>query len=311
MQLHKDITKLPSFQKAVITIGSFDGVHLGHQTILKQLVDTAKNIGGSSIVITFFPHPKIFLGTHPTTPIKLLNTIEEKAVLLEKYGIDHLVLVPFNAEFAAMEAENYISDFLVRRFNPNTIIIGHDHRFGKERTGDFELMKKCSSKYGFDVIEIPEYILSDIAISSTSIREKINQGDLPEANSLLGYEYSLTGIITKGNQIGRTIGFPTANLSVLDNLKLIPCDGVYAVNVSLCGNENLKGMMNIGIRPTLDGKERSIEIHLFDFNKEIYNEALTVRIIQKIRDEKKFANLIELQDQLNSDQTTCLQILNS
>ena len=181
----------------------------------------------------------------------------------------------------------------------------------KERTGDFELMKKCSSIYGFEVIEIPEYVLSNIAISSTSIREKINQGELPAANRLLGYEYSLTGIITKGNQIGRTIGFPTANLSVLDNLKLITCNGVYAVNVSLSGNENLKGMMNIGTRPTLDGKERSIEIHLFDFDKEIYDEAMTVRIIQKIRDEKKFANLIELQEQLKSDQTSCLQILNS
>jgi riboflavin kinase/FMN adenylyltransferase len=172
-------------------------------------------------------------------------------------------------------------------------------------------MKKCSFKYGFEVIEIPEYVLSDIAISSTTIREKINQGELPTANNLLGYEYALTGTITKGNQIGRTIGFPTANLSLFDDLKLIPCNGVYAVYVSLMGNENLGGMMNIGTRPTFDGKDRTIEVHLFDFDKEIYDETLTVRIIQKIRDEKKFSGLMELKEQLQLDQVDCIQLLKS
>ena len=310
MQLHKDISKLPTFINAVLTIGSFDGVHLGHQTILSQLVGDAKAIGGSSIVISFFPHPKMFLGTDHTKPIQLLNTIAEKAELMEKSGVDHLVIVPFTADFASMDPEDYISNFLVRYFHPNTIIIGHDHRFGKNRSGGFELMKSCGDKYGFQVMEIPEYILNDITINSTSIRRKLESGDITEANQLLGYCYSLTGTIIKGNQIGRTIGFPTANLSVKDDWKLIPCNGVYAVKVLINENEHFQGMMNIGIRPTFEGKERNIEVHVFDFDKEIYQEKMTVYLIQKIRDEIKFANINELQEQINTDKSTCLQLFN-
>jgi riboflavin kinase/FMN adenylyltransferase len=310
MQLHKDITKLPSLTKAVLTIGSFDGVHLGHNTILHQLTEAAKAIDGTSVVISFFPHPKLFLGQNNDKPIALLNTIDEKVTLMEKSGVDHLVLVPFTAEFASMEAEAYISDFLVKFFHPHIVIIGHDHRFGKNRSGDFNLMKSCGIKYGFQVLEIPEYVINNIGISSTTIRNKLKSGDVTEANELLGYQYSFTGTVIKGNQMGRTIGFPTANLSIEDDWKLIPCNGVYAVSGLLKEKESFKGMMNIGNRPTFDGKERNIEVHIFEFDKEIYNEKLTVNIVQKIRDEIKFTNINELQAQLKTDQSTCLQLLN-
>ncbi len=310
MQLHKDITKLPSLTKAVLTIGSFDGVHLGHKTILQQLTEAAKAIDGTSVVISFFPHPKLFLGQNNDKPIALLNTIDEKATLMEKSGVDHLVLVPFTAEFASMEAEAYISDFLVKFFHPHIVIIGHDHRFGKNRSGDFNLMKSCGIKYGFQVLEIPECVINNIGISSTTIRNKLKSGDVTEANELLGYQYSFTGTVIKGNQIGRTIGFPTANLSIEDDWKLIPCNGVYAVSGLLKEKESFKGMMNIGNRPTFDGKERNIEVHIFEFDKEIYKEKLTINIVQKIRDEIKFTNINELQAQLKTDQSTCLQLLN-
>jgi riboflavin kinase/FMN adenylyltransferase len=310
MQLHKDITKLPSLTKAVLTIGSFDGVHLGHKTILQQLTEAAKAIDGTSVVISFFPHPKLFLGQNNDKPIALLNTIDEKATLMEKSGVDHLVLVPFTAEFASMEAEAYISDFLVKFFHPHIVIIGHDHRFGKNRSGDFNLMKSCGIKYGFQVLEIPEYVINNIGISSTTIRNKLKSGDVTEANELLGYQYSFTGTVIKGNQIGRTIGFPTANLSIEDDWKLIPCNGVYAVSGLLKEKESFKGMMNIGNRPTFDGKERNIEVHIFEFHKEIYKEKLTIDIVKKIRDEIKFTNIDELQAQLNTDKSTCLQLLN-
>jgi riboflavin kinase/FMN adenylyltransferase len=308
MQLHKDITNLPSFTKAVLTIGSFDGVHLGHKTILQQLTEAAKAIEGTSVVISFFPHPKLFLGQNNDKPIALLNTISEKAALMEKSGVDHLVLVPFTADFASMEAEAYISDFLVRFFHPHTVIIGHDHRFGKNRSGDFQLMKSCGNKYGFQVLEIPEYVINNIGISSTTIRKKLNSGDIAEANELLGYQYSFTGTVIKGNQMGRTIGFPTANLLIEDDWKLIPCNGVYAVSGLIKGKERFLGMMNIGTRPTFDGKERSIEVHIFEFDKEIYQEEMTVNIVHKIRDEIKFTNINELQAQLNTDKSTCLQL---
>lgn len=309
MQLHKDISNLPSFNKAVLTIGSFDGVHLGHQTILQQLTGAAKAIGGTSVVISFFPHPKLFLEQNHEKPITLLNTIAEKAELMEQSGVDHLVLVPFTADFAAMEAEAYISEFLLKLFHPHTIIIGHDHRFGKNRNGDFMLMKCCGDKHGFQVLEIPEYIINNIGISSTTIRKKLTSGDVKGANELLGYPYSFTGTVIKGNQIGRTIGFPTANLSVEDDWKLIPSNGVYAVSGLISNKESFTGMMNIGTRPTFEGTERSIEVHIFEFNKEIYQEGMTVNILQKIREEIKFSSVDELQVQLHADKTTCLELL--
>jgi riboflavin kinase/FMN adenylyltransferase len=309
MKIHRDIEQLPVFNNTVITIGSFDGVHLGHQAILNQLVEEARKINGASIVISFFPHPKVFLG-HSSDSIKLINTIEEKANRFELLGIDHLVLIPFNLEFASLTAQAYISDFLVKHFRPNTIIIGHDHKFGKNRLGDFELLQKSGQEYGFKVIEIPEHILSDVAISSTSIRNKISSGNIDEANKLLGYPYSFNGRVVHGNELGRMIGFPTANILIEDDFKLIPADGVYAVSVEIERLATFYGMMNIGNRPTVDGKARTIEVHIFNFNENIYNCNLKVHVIQQIRSEIKFNHLDELKEQLSNDKEKCMTIFN-
>lgn len=309
MKIHRDIEQLPVFNNTVITIGSFDGVHLGHQMILHQLVQEAKKINSSSVVISFFPHPKIILG-QSSEGLKLINTIEEKANRFELLGIDHLVLIPFNLEFASLSAQAYISDFLVKHFRPHTIIIGHDHKFGKNRLGDFDLLEKSGQQYGFKVLEIPEHILSDVAISSTSIRNKISGGNIDEANKLLGYAYHFSGTVEHGNELGRTIGFPTANILIEDELKLIPADGVYAVIVEIEKSGSLYGMMNIGNRPTVDGKSRTIEVHIFNFNETIYDQTLTIQVIQRIRSEIKFSHLDELKAQLSNDKQNCMAVFN-
>ncbi len=310
MTVYTDIQNLPIFKNAVITIGTFDGVHFGHQQILSLMKSAAKQVNGETVIITFHPHPRKIIGANKA-PIYLLNTLDEKINLLEKYGIDHLVIIPFTEKFAQQSAEDYIADFLVNTFHPHTIIIGHDHRFGKDRIGDFQLLEDKALKFGYQVKEIPGYMLNDVTISSTKIREALLNGDIEKAHDLLSYDYYFTGKIVKGNQLGRTIGYPTANIQMMDENKLIPCNGVYSV---LLSNENLKinqlgGMMNIGYRPTVDGNERTIEVNLFNFDQSIYDETLTITLKKYLRSEEKFSGLDKLKIQLEKDKQAALDSL--
>ncbi len=310
MTVYTDIQNLPIFKNAVITIGTFDGVHFGHQQILSLMKSAAKQVNGETVIITFHPHPRKIIGANKA-PIYLLNTLDEKINLLEKYGIDHLIIIPFTEKFAQQSAEDYIADFLVNTFHPHTIIIGHDHRFGKDRIGDFQLLEDNALKFGYQVKEIPGYMLNDVTISSTKIREALLNGAIEKAHDLLSYDYYFTGKIVKGNQLGRTIGYPTANIQMMDENKLIPCNGVYSVLVS---NENLKinqlgGMMNIGYRPTVDGNERTIEVNLFNFDQSIYDENLTITLKKYLRSEEKFSGLDKLKIQLEKDKQAALDSL--
>ena len=310
MTVYTNIQDLPIFKHSVITIGTFDGVHYGHQQILELMKSAAKQVNGETVIITFHPHPRKIIGTNKA-PIFLLNTLEEKINLLEKYGIDHLVIIPFTEKFAQQTAEDYISDFLVNTFHPHTIIIGHDHRFGKDRTGDFQLLEDKAQEWGYQVKEIPGYMLNNITISSTKIREALLKGDIENAHDLLSYDYYFTGKVVKGNQLGRTIGYPTANIEMIDENKLIPCNGVYSVLVT---NEKLKinqqgGMMNIGYRPTVEGNTRTIEVNLFDFDQSLYDETLTITLKKYLRSEVKFSGLDELKKQLEKDKQAALDSL--
>ena len=308
MQVHTNIEQLPQFRNGVITIGTFDGVHLGHQQIIRQVKAEASALKGESVIITFHPHPrKVVRGQFN---VELLNSMEEKISLLRSHGIDHLVIVPFTPEFAELSARDYVRNFLVARFHPRELIIGYDHRFGKDRSGNFELLEELGPEFGFQVREIPEHVLHTVTISSTRIRNALKGGQLVEANENLGYPYMLSGIVSEGDKRGRTIGYPTANLKIADPEKLIPSDGVYAVTLGITGKENIyRGMMNIGYRPTVDGKTRTIEVNIFNFHETIYGETLKLQLHHYLREEKKFGSLEELKAQLAADQMNALQAL--
>ena len=309
MHIHTDINNIPAFKKAVITIGTFDGVHKGHQQIIDQLLKEATDINGTAVLITFFPHPKQVV-SHNKSPLYTINSPEEKYALLYEKGIEHIVVVPFDKAFAEQPATAYIEDFLVKRFHPHTIIIGYDHRFGNNREGDYHLLEKEAARYGFSVKEIPEHVLENVTISSTKIREALLNGDIDMAAGYLGYNYFFSGRVVKGNQLGRTIGYPTANIHIENEQKLVPANGVYAVTVSIKGREGLwKGMMNIGIRPTVDGTKRVIEVNIFDFDEMIYDEDLTITLQKQLRYEVKFNGLDELKAQLARDKENALRAL--
>ena len=308
MQVHSDVNSLPVFQHAVVTIGTFDGVHLGHRQIIRQLKEEAALIQGETVIITFHPHPRKIV-REGQSPVPILSTLREKIALLEAEGIDHLVVVPFDETFAAQTASEYVEHFLVEKFHPQTVIIGYDHRFGQGRAGDYHLLETYGLQLGFMVKEIPEHILDEVTISSTRIREALLQTDIDTANHFLGYSYFFEGLVVKGNQLGRTIGFATANLQVEDAEKLIPGNGVYAVTVSLAG-ETFNGMMNIGLRPTVDGTRRVIEVHLLDFNRDIYGQTVTVTVQHYLRGEVKFSGLDALKEQLAKDKLAASAILN-
>ena len=299
MKVYTDIHSLPIFTKAVITTGSFDGVHIGHVQIISQLINEAKQIGGTPVLITFYPHPKQIVQIKDK-PLFVLNTPQEKYELLQKMGIANIVVVPFDKEFSELSAKNYIEDFLVQKFHPSLIVVGYDHRFGNNREGNFELLKSEAAANNYEVIEIPEHILKDITISSTKIRTALLSGDVDTATLYLGYDYFFSGIVVKGNQLGRTIGYPTANIEIADENKLVPADGVYAVDVSI--DETIyKGIMNIGNRPTVSGKSKTIEVYIFDFSDDIYGEEIKITLKKFIRYEVKFEGLEALKLQLKKD----------
>ena len=299
MKVYTDIDSLPVFTRAVITTGSFDGVHTGHAQIIAQLLKEAENINGTPVLITFYPHPKQIVQIKDK-PLFVINTPQEKYVLLQNMGIKNIVVVPFDKSFSELSAQDYINKFLVQKFNPAIVVVGYDHRFGNNREGDFDLLKKAGVNNGFEVKEIPEHILKDITISSTKIRNAIQTGNIEMAASYLGYDYFFSGKVIQGNRLGRTIGYPTANVFVENENKLIPADGVYAVDIQLV-ERKLKGMMNVGMRPTVDGKQRTIEVNIFNFDEDIYGEDLKITLKKHLRSEIKFAGLDELKAQLAKD----------
>ena len=308
MKVHRELVgSLPDFRNAVVTIGSFDGVHLGHRKIIAQLKTEARKIDGETVIITFHPHPRKIISSVPGD-IKLLNTLAEKIELLEKAGIDHLVVVPFDHAFASQSAEAYINDFLFRYFKPKVVIIGYDHRFGKGRVGNYQLLEARGKELGFSVQEISEELLNEVVISSTKIRQALLDNEIELANEYLGYSYFFEGLVIEGNKLGRTIGYPTANLHMNAEDKLVPGNGVYAVEVSHNGAAYY-GMMNIGLRPTVDGKKRVIEVNIFDFSQDIYGEELVISIRHYLRGEVKFNGLEELKAQLKTDREQALLLL--
>ena len=309
MQVHHDIEQLPVFRNAVITIGTFDGVHKGHRKILDKMKSEAEATGGETVIITFHPHPRKVVSSE-FMGIRLITTMDERIGLLEKLGIDHLVVVPFTDVFANQSAEEYIRDFLVAKFHPHTIIIGYDHRFGRDRVGNFQLLEEKSTEYGYRLVEIPKHVLENISISSTSIRKAIIHNDTETVNKVLGYDFFFSGLVVHGNKLGRQLGYPTANLKVKDEDKIIPGNGIYAVYAQPEGyNEKLKGMMSIGFRPTVDGKQRVIEVNIFDFDKMIYDQQLTVFVYKYLRPELKFDGLEALVKQIDQDKINSLAVL--
>ena len=310
MTVHYDLKQLPAFKNAVITTGAFDGVHIGHQEIISRMKQIALEMKGETVIVTFHPHPRKVISSIPGE-IKQLTSLEERIELLTQSGIDHLVVVNFDYAFSNLTAEAYVKNFLFDHFHPHTILVGYDHRFGNGRNGNYELLQKFGTELGFKVEQIHEKIIGDEIVSSTQIRNYILEHAIEKANALLGYPYLFDGFVVRGNQIGRTIGFPTANLHINNEEKIIPSNGVYAVKVkgNCLGDIIYNGMMNIGIRPTVDGQKKVIEVHILDFDQDIYEQNLTVMVYEYIRGEVKFDGLEALKVQLAKDKITAAAIL--
>lgn len=305
----KILTNLSSFNETApsfVTIGTFDGVHIGHQKVLKKLVKSAKKNNATPILLTFFPHPRMVL--QKEIGIKLINTIDERIQLLEKTGIETLVIYPFDEEFANQTALNFVRNFLVDKLNIAKLFIGYDHRFGKNREGDFEHLKEYGYTYNFSVKEISKLDINNIGVSSTKIRKAIKNGEITKANQYLGYHFMLTGKVVEGKNLGEKIGFPTANLFIKETYKLIPKTGAYIVK-STIDDEVVYGMMNIGFRPTLKGKHQTIEIHFFNFNKDLYNKTIQIEVLKFLRDEQKFESIQNLKKQLQIDKQNSLKYI--
>ncbi len=284
----------------VLTQGTFDGVHLGHQKILTRLVSHAKEMGGKSVLLTFYPHPRLVLYPEDND-LKLITSIDEKAEMLDSFGLDYLVILPFNKKLSRIPAYTFIRDILVEKLKISTIIIGYDHRFGKNREGSFEDIQKHASEFNYNVEQISEQDINDCIVSSSLIRKSLLAGDIEEATSFLGRKFSIKGNVIKGNQLGASLGYPTANIGELDAFKLIPKKGVYAVQVKI-KNKSYDAMLNIGTRPTFNLKQLSIEAHIFDFSDDIYGQEIEILFVKRWRDERKFVNRQDLVEQLNTDE---------
>lgn len=302
MKIYTSFDEIIAIKSPVLTIGTFDGVHIGHQKIIHQLNETAQQIGGESVLFTFFPHPRMVL--HPENHgIKLIQTQEEKLKKLSEFGLQHLIIIPFTLDFSSLEASLFVKKYLVEKLAIHTLIVGYDHQFGKNREGNFSFLCEQGKIYNFDVIEIPAQDIDSVNVSSSKIRKAIELGDVETANHYLNEQFSLVGEVIEGKKLGRTIGFPTANIGKIDPLKLIPAIGVYAVTIELENNEKYNGMLNIGYRPTVtDSKELSVEVHLFDFNSSIYGKYIRVYFLKKVRDELKFKSIDLLTEQLKKDE---------
>lgn len=307
MKIYEGLKNLPKIPYPVVTSGTFDGVHLGHQRILERIKETANENGGETVLLTFWPHPRLVL--YPDEhKLRLLSTFEEKAKLLREFGVDHLISIPFTKEFSQLSSKQFIESVLVNSIHTKKLVIGYDHRFGKNREGSFDYLQKNSESYGFELEEISREDIEDIGISSTKIRMALETGDVGTASKYLGRDYELNGLVIKGEQIGRSIGFPTANIHVPNDYKLIPKDGVYAITVSV-DNENFKAMLNIGNRPTVNGTKKTVEAHLFDFEGNLYDKQVTIRLSHFLRNEIKFDSLDALKIQLLLDQERAKELL--
>jgi len=307
VRIYHHISELSSLTNTIVTIGTFDGVHLGHQKIIKRLVELKQKQGGEIVLFTFAPHPRKVLFPEQSD-LKLISTTEEKCELLQQFGVDHVLVYPFTKAFSQMQAQDYITDIIAKGLKTKTLVIGYDHRFGSNREGNIELLKQCASTLHFNVEEIPAQEINQLNISSTRIRKAIDEGDIKTANEFLGYSFFITGKVVKGKQLGRTIGYPTANVFIEDADKLIPRMGVYAVNVVVKG-QRYKGMLNIGTNPTTDSDHKiKIEVNIFDFNEDIYGEFIKLEFVKWIRNEEKFANLDELKQALANDKIACSHV---
>jgi riboflavin kinase/FMN adenylyltransferase len=291
-----------------LTLGTFDGVHIGHKKIIEKLIQNSSLCECESLVLTFFPHPRMVL--QDNTEIKLLNTIDERTELLKNSGLENLIIHPFDHAFSRLTAEEFVSAILVDQFNVKKIIIGYDHRFGRNRTADIHDLIEFGEKYDFEVEQISAQEIDEVSISSTKIRNALTEGHVKLANDYLGYNYLLTGTVVKGKGLGRTLDFPTANLQIQESYKLIPKNGVYIIQ-SWIENKLVYGMMNIGFNPTVNGKTKSIEIHFFDFEGDLYSKKIQIQLLDRIRDEVKFENIEKLKEQLLKDKTFAVQHINS
>jgi len=308
LEIFRSIQEFASDTKTIVTLGTFDGVHKGHKSILEKLINSSKSSGCQSLVLTFFPHPRMVL--QQNTDIKLLTTINEKAMLLDEHGVDNLIIHPFDHTFSRLTAEEFVKDILVDKLNICKIIIGHDHRFGRNRTADINDLIAYGREYGFEVEQISALEINEVSVSSTKIRNALNSGNIETANKFLGYPYFITGTVVEGRQLGRTIGFPTANIHVAEDYKLIPSHGVYVVS-SVIEGRVVYGMMNIGTNPTVGGIRLSIEVYYFDLDMDLYGRDLRVDVYYRMRDEIKFASLQKLKLQIEEDRKLSLDYIKS
>lgn len=316
MQIYNQLSDFKPLKNAVVTIGTFDGVHLGHQKIINRLTEVAKNTNGESVLLTFFPHPRMIIDPQ-NVELKMINTVDEKIAILEKLGVDHLIITPFTRDFSNQSPPEYIQDVLVNRIGTKYLIIGYDHHFGKNRAGSIVDLQEYAPKFGYRLEEISELDIDEVAVSSTKIRNALLAGDVALANTFLSYPFSISGNVIKGDKIGRTIGFPTANIFVEETYKLIPSDGIYAVTVELSdenesnGIKRYTGMAYIGQRPTINGMTRNIEVNIFDFAQEIYGQTITMIFHEFLRGDEKFSGLEALTIQLNKDKIHTLSYFSS
>ena len=306
MTIYNNINEFSSTDNTILTIGTFDGVHLGHQKVLERLTNSAKENNLESTVLTFFPHPRTIL--NPNKPLKLINSVKERTELLNRSKVDNLIIHPFDKNFSELDPEKYVVEILVKKLKAKIILIGYDHKFGKNRTADITDLKIYGKKYGFKVIEIKAEEISNIAISSTKIRKAISEGNISTAKKYLGYDFSLSGKIVHGKSIGRTLGFPTANIEVKEEYKLLPKNGVYLIQ-SVINHNKYFGMMNIGIKPTIKESSKTIEVNFFDFEGDLYDKNIEVNIKKFIRDEIKFDSLELLKSQILKDKINCNSII--
>ncbi len=308
MKVYNNLSDYIKVPNAIVTIGTFDGVHLGHQAIFKDMVRYAKEIGGETVVITFYPHPRQVLNIDSSN-LRFINTQEEKLKHLEKIGIDNVIVIKFTKEFSLISSETFISDYIIKNIAPVKLVIGYDHHFGKNRTGDFNQLHEMKNKYGFELQRIAVQDVENIAVSSTKIRHSLKQGDIERANALLGYQFTYIGKVISGNKIGREIGYRTANLNINKEYRLIETSGVYATYVDY-NDTTYKSMTYIGRKPTINNDDiENIEVHIFDFNDDIYDKNIKVRFVSKIRDEYKFESLDALKKQIEIDEIKIKEIL--
>jgi len=306
LKIFNAIADFDTSKKTIVTLGTFDGVHIGHKKIIEKLLHNAEISNCESLILTFFPHPRMVL--QEKSEIRLLNTLEEKTQLLQKTGLDNLIIHPFDEAFSRLTAEEFVLEILVKKFNIHKIIIGHDHRFGRNRTADINDLIIFGAQYGFEVEQISAQEIDEVSVSSTKIRNALHDGQIKLANQYLGYDYFLSGTVVEGKKLGRTIGYPTANIKISEDYKLLPKIGVYAVKTTLFG-KTVFGMMNVGNNPTVGGTQLSIEVNFFDFEGDLYGQDLEIAIVEFLRDEQKFGSLDLLKAQLAEDKIKAINII--